>query len=103
MNADIQQAAAQSTPTGAMIRTLGLVSAICGLIIVGAYQLTFDAVADNKRIATERAVFKVLPEAKSIAEFVALPAGGVQKAGAGETPAGAVRFFAAYEIGRAHV
>lgn len=96
MNADIQQAAAQSTPTGAMIRTLGLVSAICGLIIVGAYQLTFDAVADNKRIATERAVFKVLPEAKSIAEFVALPAGGVQKAGAGETPAGAVRFFAAY-------
>jgi hypothetical protein len=32
------------SPTGAMIRTLGLVSAICGLIIVGAYQGTYDAV-----------------------------------------------------------
>jgi len=96
MNADLQPAAAQSTPTVAMIKTLGLVSAICGLIIVGAYRSTFDAVAANKRIATERAVFKVLPAAKSIAEFVALPAGGVQKAGAGDT-AGAIRFFAAYD------
>ncbi|RLJ68457.1 FMN-binding protein [Sulfurisoma sediminicola] len=97
MNADLHQLAAQSTPTAAMIKTLGLVSAICGLIIVGAYQLTFDAVADNKRIATERAVFKVLPAAKSIAEFVALPAGGMEKIGTGETPAGAVKFFAAYD------
>jgi electron transport complex protein RnfG len=101
MSADIQHPAAQadvqSTPTAAMIRTLGLVSAICGLIIVGAYQSTFDAVAANKRIATERAVFKVIPAAKSIAEFVALPAGGIGKVGAGETPAGAVKFFAAYD------
>ena len=104
------------SPTGAMIRTLGLVSAICGLIIVGAYQSTFDAVAANKRIATERAVFKVIPAAKSIAEFVALPAGGVEKVmrsgipgdGAGDAPkeaplggtavpAGGVKFFAAYD------
>jgi electron transport complex protein RnfG len=97
------------SPTAAMIRTLGLVSAICGLIIVGAYQSTFDAVAANKRIATERAVFKVIPAAKSIAEFVALPAGGVEKVmrsgipgdGTGETaiPPGGVKFFAAYDEG----
>ena len=90
----------QVTPTGAMIRTLGLVSAICGLIIVGAYQSTYDAVAANKRIATERAVFKVIPAAKSIAEYVALPAGGIeQKVGAGDTAnaPGAVKFFAAYD------
>ena len=68
---------APATPTGAMIRTLGLVSAICGLIIVGAYQGTYDAVAANKRIAMERAVFKVVPAA--------------------ETPAGAIRFFAGYD------
>ena len=97
-------AAAQTvpdSPTAAMIRTLGLVSAICGLIIVGAYQSTFDAVAANKRIATERAVFKVIPAAKSIAEFVALPAGGVEKGGAGDTaiPPGGVKFFAAYDEG----
>ena len=90
----------QVTPTGAMIRTLGLVSAICGLIIVGAYQSTYDAVAANKRIATERAVFKVIPAAKSIAEYVALPAGGIeQKVGAGDAAIapGAVKFFAAYD------
>ncbi len=88
---------AQATPTLGMVRTLGLVSAICGLIIVGAYQSTYDAVAANKRIATERAVFKVIPSAKAIEEYVALPAGGVTRAGAGENPAGAVKFFAAYD------
>jgi len=104
MSSELQQpsppATAQSTPTVAMIKTLGLVSAICGLIIVGAYQGTYDAVAANKRIATERAVFKVIPAAKSIAEFVALPAGGVEKVGAGDTAnlaPGAVKFFAAYD------
>ncbi|MCX7155134.1 MAG: FMN-binding protein [Rhodocyclales bacterium] len=83
-----------------MVRTLGLVSAICGLIIVGAYQSTYDAVAANKRIATERAVFKVIPAAKSIAEYVALPTGGVEpRVGAGDmaTVPGAVKFFAAYD------
>lgn len=88
-----------ASPTIGMIRTLGLVSAICGLIIVGAYEGTYDAVAANKRIATERAVFKVIPAAKSIAEYVALPAGGVETVGAGDTPIapGAVKFFAAYD------
>ena len=88
-----------ASPTAAMIRTLGLVSAICGLIIVGAYEGTYDAVAANKRIATERAVFKVIPAAKSIAEYAALPAGGVTKVGAGDTALapGAVKFFAAYD------
>jgi electron transport complex protein RnfG len=96
------------SPTGAMIRTLGLVSAICGLIIVGAYQGTYDAVAANKRIATERAVFKVLPKAKAIAEFVAAPGGGIARVGAGDAPKeapsggaaigpGSVKFFAAYD------
>jgi Na+-translocating ferredoxin:NAD+ oxidoreductase subunit G len=79
-----------------MIRTLGLVSAICGLIIVGAYQGTYDAVAANKRIAMERAVFKVVPAAKSIEEYYALEGGSIVKAGA-ESPAGAVKFFAAYD------
>lgn len=87
---------APATPTGAMIRTLGLVSAICGLIIVGAYQATYDAVAANKRIAMERAVFKVVPAAKSIEEYLAKADGGIAKAGA-ETPAGTIRFFAGYD------
>ncbi|MDK9702649.1 MAG: FMN-binding protein [Sulfuritalea sp.] len=91
-----------ASPTAAMIRTLGLVSAICGLIIVGAYQGTYDAVAANKRIATERAVFKVIPAAKSISEFVALPGGGIEpRVDAGDTALapGVVKFFAAYDAG----
>lgn len=79
-----------------MIRTLGLVSGICGLIIVGSYQGTYEAVAANKRIAMERAVFKVVPAAKSIEEYYALEGGSIAKAGA-EPPAGAVKFFAGYD------
>ncbi len=88
----------QTTPAAAMVRTLGLISAICGLIIVAAYQGTYDAVQENKRIAVERAVFKVIPAAKSIAEYVATAAGEVEKLGAGGTvPAGAVKFYAGYD------
>lgn len=96
MSAEQLATAEQSTPTGAMIRTLGLVSTICGLIIVGAYQGTYDAVAANKRLAVERSVFKVVPAAKSIEEYYALEGGSIAKAGADAAPAGAVKFFAAY-------
>lgn len=88
---------AQSTPTGAMLRTLGLVSAICGLAIVSAYQGTLSAVKANKKIAQERAVFKVLPKAKSVEGFVAQPTGVIEKAKEGDTPTGAIKFFAAYD------
>lgn len=84
------------TPTRDLVLTLGLVAAVCGLIIVAAYQGTYDAVANNRRIALERSVFKVIPAATSLAEYHALPAGGVAPA-KGELPAGAIRFFAAYD------
>jgi electron transport complex protein RnfG len=86
----------QVSSTTALIRALGIVSAVCGLIIVGTYQSTLPAANANRRIATERAVFKVVPSAKSIAEFNALPGGGIAPA-AGETPAGALKFYAAYD------
>ena len=90
----------QTTSAAAMIRTLGLIAAICGVIIVSAYQGTYDAVQENKRIAVERAVFKVIPAAKSIVEYSALPTGSVEKIGAGGTaPAGAVKFYAGYDEG----
>jgi electron transport complex protein RnfG len=107
MNAEVL--APQTTSAVAMIRTLGLLSAICGLIIVSAYQGTYDAVQENKRIAVERAVFKVIPAARSIAEYLALPDGNIEKVGAGGTasagsaantgtaPAGAVKFYAGYD------
>jgi H+/Na+-translocating ferredoxin:NAD+ oxidoreductase subunit G len=88
---------AAQTPTVAMIRTLGLVAAICGLIIVGAYEGTYDAVTANKKLAIERSVYQVVPEAKSVVEYHALPGGDVVPAGDAKTPDGAIRFFAGYD------
>jgi electron transport complex protein RnfG len=87
----------QATPTLAMIRTLGLVSAICGLIIVGTYEGTLSAAQANRRIAAERAVFKVIPAAKSIAPFLVVDGHDVKPADGGEPPSGALRFYAAYD------
>jgi Na+-translocating ferredoxin:NAD+ oxidoreductase subunit G len=96
MSAD---ATLQVTPTGTLIRALGTVAAVCGLIIVSAYQGTYNAVSANKRLAVERSVYKVLPDAKSIVEFNALPGGGVEAATDAKPIAGAVKFFAAYDQG----
>jgi electron transport complex protein RnfG len=84
-----------ATPSGAMIRTLGLLAAICGVLIVSAYQITLEPVAANKKIALERAVFKVIPGAASVKEFVVSSA-GLEPAGA-NLPAGGVKVYAAYD------
>jgi len=86
---------ASTTPSGAMMRALGITATVCGLIIVTAYESTLDAVANNKRIATERAVFKVIPGATSVREFVATT-GGIQPAGA-TVAEGGVKFYGAYD------
>lgn len=87
----------QATPTFALLRTLSVVSAICGLIIVGSYLVTLDRAKDNRRLAAERAVFKVLPSAKAVKEYWVLGAGEVVPATGGDPPAGALRFHAAYD------
>jgi len=87
----------QATPTGAMLRTLGLVSAICGLIIVSSYHGTYTAVQANKKLATERAVKSVIPAAKSIAEYWLAPGGSPEIAKGGDLPAGTIKFFAGYD------
>jgi electron transport complex protein RnfG len=98
MSEAMQTAIPAGTPTVAMIRTLGLIAAICGTIIVAAYQSTYDAVQENKRIAVERAVFKVIPAAQSIVEYLALADGKIEKVGVGNTAqAGAMKFYAGYD------
>jgi len=87
------------TPSGAMIRTLGLVATICGILIVSAYQVTLEPVNANKKIALERAVFKVIPGASRVDEFYAAPS-GIQAA-TGPAPDGAAKFYAAYDQGGA--
>lgn len=85
-----------TTPTRAMILTLGLVAAFCGLIIVGAYEGSLPAVQENRRIAIERAIHKVLPGAKKIVGYRAMPSGEVIAAKSGEAPTGSIDFHAAY-------
>jgi len=85
----------QTTPGSRMILTMGLVASICGVLIVGAFESTQGAIADNKRITLERAVFKVLPGAATVREYVATPA-GIQPL-AGNVPEGGIRFYAAFD------
>ncbi|MCP5277184.1 MAG: FMN-binding protein [Thiobacillus sp.] len=78
-----------------MIVTLGLVATLCGILIVSAYQGTLEAVAANKRIVLERAVFRVIPGATSMKSFHASSAGIVPASG--YQPEGGIAFHAAYD------
>lgn len=79
-----------------MIATMVLVSTICGVLIVGAYESTQAPIAENKRITLERAVFKVLPGAAKVNEYVATAA-GIQPLKEDVVPEGGVKFYAAYD------
>lgn len=83
------------TPASRLIKVLGLVATICGLLIVGVYEGTLSAVNANHKIALERQVFKVLPGAKSVSEFY-VTVNGLIPAEGQNTPNGAVKLYAAY-------
>jgi len=75
-----------ATPSFAMLRTLSLVAGLSGLLVVLTYQITLPLIEENKRIAIERALFKVIPGAVSRRDFVAttqdiVPAGDGTDAG----------------------
>lgn len=53
-----------------LISTLATVAMISGLLVVLIYEFTKPIIAENQRLATERAIFKVLPQAKSRLTFV---------------------------------
>jgi electron transport complex protein RnfG len=48
-----------------MLRAMVGVGIVCGLLIVTAYQATGPVIARNRAAALERAIFEVLPEARS--------------------------------------
>lgn len=89
--------AAPQTPTRAMLISLGLVAAICGLIIVIAFEASLASVKENRRVALERAIHKVLPGAAKTVAYHALPSGGIAVTGNDEVPAGALTFHAAFD------
>ncbi|NOQ77463.1 MAG: FMN-binding protein [Methylococcaceae bacterium] len=53
-----------------LISTLAVVAMISGLLVVLVYEFTKPIIAENQRLATERAIFKVLPKAASRLTFV---------------------------------
>ena len=68
--ASAEAAQAPTTPSLAMLRTLGLVAALSGFLVVLAYQITLPMIEENKRIAIERALFNVVPGAVSRRDFL---------------------------------
>ena len=52
-----------------MYRAMVGVGLLCGLLIVGVFQLTGPVIARNRAEALERAIFQLLPEARSRATF----------------------------------
>ncbi len=53
-----------------LITTLGVVAMLSGFLVVLVYEYTRPIIAENQRIATERAIFKVLPQAFRRLTFV---------------------------------
>ena len=86
----------QITPGTKLVMTMGLVATVCGVLIVAAFQSTAAAIAENKRITLERAVFKVLPGAASVREYAATTA-GIQPLSGNTAPEGSVKFYAAFD------
>ena len=56
--------------SGKMITTLSLVAMISGFLVVLVYQYTQPLIAENQRIAVEKAIYQVLPGAVSWKSYV---------------------------------
>lgn len=84
-----------STPASAMLRTLGLVAGLSGFLVVLAYQLTLPLIEENKRIAIERALFKVIPGAVTRRDFM-LTETAITPADSDKSAAG-IRIYAGYD------
>ncbi len=64
-----EQPVAELPSSTSLIITLSVVALISGLLVVLVYEYTKPIIAENQRIITERAIFKVLPNAVSRLTF----------------------------------
>ena len=94
MNQPAARETGPATPRIPMLRTLGLGAALSGFLVVLAHHLSLPLIEENKRIAIERALFKVIPGAVSRRDF-RLTADGIEPSG--ETPpAQGMHLYAGY-------
>ncbi len=90
----VAQTAPPPTPGFRMVRTLGAIAMLSGLLVVLVFQVTKPIIAENQRVAIERAVFRVVPGASRRVDFmlgeqgVALP---------GEPDADGEKVYAAFD------
>jgi Na+-translocating ferredoxin:NAD+ oxidoreductase subunit G len=71
----VPSAPLEATPTFAMLRSLGLISMISGLLVALAYEVTAPIIAEGHRLATEQAVLGVIPGAVTKRDFILGPEG----------------------------
>lgn len=71
------------TPTFAMLSTLAGIAVLAGLLVVLVFQWTAPIIEENKRIAIEHAVSKVLPGAVTKRDFLLTPQGVAPSIGKG--------------------
>lgn len=67
-------------PVWPMYRALVGVGMVCGLLIVSAFEITRPVIAKNRAEALERAIFQVLPAARSSRAFRPVEGGGFEPA-----------------------
>ncbi|WP_428607051.1 FMN-binding protein [Sedimenticola sp.] len=75
MSSTEQVQAQPQTPSLAMLRTLGGVAMLSGLLVVLVYQWTLPLIEENKRIAIEKAISQVIPGVVSKKDFILGPDG----------------------------
>lgn len=79
-----------------MYRAMVGVGVACGLLIVSVFQLTRPIIERNKAEALERAIFVVLPEARSSRAFLAAEEGGFTAADGPASAAAGPRIYGGY-------
>lgn len=95
MTAEAQVQQAGGTPAFAMLRTLGGIAMLSGLLVVLVYEYTLPIITENQRIATEKAVFRVVPGAVAKRDFLVGPDGLIAAEVAGDTDGETI--YAAYD------
>ncbi len=97
MSSSTDQAQTQpQTPSLAMLRTLGGIAMLSGLLVVLVFQFTQPIIEENKRIAIEKAVSRVIPGAVSKKDFL-LSAEGLFPADGSKTATGE-KIYAGYGV-----
>ena len=95
MNTAEQPGLQPATPTLAMLRTLAGIAMLAGLLVVLVFQWTKPIIEENKRIAIEQAVSKVVPGAVSKRDLLLGPEGVFP--GEGSRSGKGERIYVAYD------